>query len=240
MPKTDVTASSKDPRVSGGNIIGWCLSPKNGIGTQQRYHSTIERDLNPFLAAAEDILGYGYHPFKILSYAYKGEFHPYTPDVEAIRKASKQLLECKPETELGSDDVKRQVTIGRAWSYEHQYDELWVVTDKMLRTGPKLETLKKLFRFHRKSIDFSTLTATKDILRAHPDGVRLADLLVTLSGNETDFHHLPDIFSLIWQHILDIDLDHPLDHESLVWLRREDSIWTLRRLLWGDSNSSQA
>lgn len=205
----------RHPRNWGGNIIGSFPSLKRGQPVP--YESTIERDLLFFLEYDPTVLLYEMQPLTITITDEDGTTHRYTPDVQIIRTTGRELVECKPAALLDRSDAQRQITIGQAWAEVNDHDFV-VVTDKDLRTGPRLANLKLLWRYARLAAPYTVLVRCRDVLAAYPNGLPFATLHALLDSTTLSQTLPPYLYSLLFHHVLIADLDQPLTAHSPIRL----------------------
>lgn len=181
-----------------------------------RYESTIERDEAILLEFDADVLRYYDHPFPIIALFPDGTKHQYTPDFQVIRRASKAIVECKPEKFLDQEDTKRQREIGEAWAAANEH-EFILVTDTVLRAGPRLANVKILWRYRLLAVPTAVMVCCFTYLAEHSHRVPFGELAAHLSSPEAPLAHAGTLYSLLFQHLLETDLNQPLTPQSLIW-----------------------
>ncbi len=204
-------------RVSnwGGNIIGSFPTLKSKDPAP--YESTIERDLLFFLEYDHTVLTYTMQPFTINGIGPDECPHSYTPDILVTRTTGKELVECKPAALLDTPHAQQQIALGESWAYDNDCTFV-VVTDEDLRAGSSLANLKLLWRYARLAVPHPVTERCRVALKVYPSGISFETLLTYLDGTSPSLTLAPCLYSLIFQHILAIDLNKPLTPASLVWL----------------------
>ncbi len=199
----------------GNNIIG------NFAGLKAEsvpYESTIEKDFMYVLEYDAHVLTYESQPLFILGTTDDGMPHVYTPDFQVILTTGRLIAECKPAKEVGSDDTKRQCTLGRQWAASHDHRFL-LVTDEDLRTGHRLNNLKILWKYSRFPVPPAVTKRCIVALTAHPEGISFLALASELAaGTTAPLAQSPTLYALLFQHVLVTDLTQPLGPASLLFL----------------------
>ena len=187
----------------GGNVIGTFAGLK---ARSQPYESTIERDLMYFAECDPQVVTYQSQPFTITETSREGETHNYTPDNRIIRHHDRILVECKRAAEIDSEDTQRQCRIGRSSAEEHDHVFL-LVTDDILRRGPCLDNLKKMWRYSRFQVSALTTRQYVALLAEYPEGLSFLDLATILAdGQSPPLMQSPLIYALLFQQTLVTDL----------------------------------
>lgn len=186
-------------------------------GKRVKFESTIERDLLFFLEYDPAVLSYEEQPFRISITKDDGKHQSYVPDFLVIRENTKSLIECKPADRLEHRSTKRQIAIGERWAAENDY-EFIVITDTDLRTGPKLDNLRILWRYARSSVPYNVTERVLMCLKHQPRGLVLGDLAAYSESKPGSMGHACYIYSLLFWHVLAADLSQPLSPASLIWL----------------------
>ncbi|WP_201382019.1 TnsA endonuclease N-terminal domain-containing protein [Ktedonobacter sp. SOSP1-85] len=188
-----------------------------------RCESKIEGDLPYFLEYDPTVLAYSPQPFTITATDAAGEKHSYTPDFHVIRREKEEIVECKPKERVTDKHTQHQVELGRAWANANDCSFV-LVTDEDLRAGHVLANLKLLWRYSRLTIPTILLNRCITYLKTHPQGVSFENLASFLSksphnqANSQPFTQVPFIYSMLFRHILQIDLDSPITPSSTVKL----------------------
>lgn len=206
----------RKPRQIGKNIIGSFPSLKMP-GKRVKFESTIERDLLFFLEHDPAVLSYEEQPFRISITKDDGKHQSYVPDFLVVRKNAKELVECKPADRLEHRSTKRQIAIGERWAAENDH-EFIVITDMDLRTGPKLDNLRILWRYARSSVPYNVTERVLMRLKHQPRGVTLGDLAAYSESKPGSMAHAHYFYNLLFWHVLAADLSQPLSPASLIWL----------------------
>lgn len=196
---------------------------KRGIGQDGshviRCQSPIERDLCSILEVLPWVVRYEHQPFTATAAFTDGRHHDYTPDFQVLGAAVRLIIECKPAKKVGTDAVRQQVAIGRAWAAENGYQFL-LVTEEQLRAGAFLENARLLRRYARQTVPAPLLRALGAILGNRPGGVPLGSLAEQLATHAVA--PLPlvraSLHALLFRRVLIADLAAPLTDDSCIWL----------------------
>ena len=217
-------------RNSLGNIIGSFPSLKMEP-VEIDYESTIERDLLFFLEYDPTVLAYYPQPMVITGTDAQGEKHRYTPDFLVIRTSCKEIVECKPEDLVNGPDAQRQAYLGQAWAEANNYNFV-IVTDTDLHKDHTLANLKLLWRYARLKAPTAMVGKCIAHLKATSEGVAFEDLALYLSsllgaqGTQRPFEQAPFIYSMLFRHVLQVDLARPITPASTI--RLSSSVDSLR------------
>jgi len=186
-----------------------------------RCESTIEGDLPYFLEYDPTVLEYYPQPFTITDPT--EENNRYTPDFQVIRTDKKEIVECKPKTLINGEHTQKQIKRGSTWAKANGYNFV-LVTDEDLRTGHALANLKVLWRYSRLTVPTILLNRCITHLMAYSQGVSFENLASFLSNTSNDqanslpFTQMPFIYSMLFRHILQTDLDSPITPSSTIRL----------------------
>ncbi len=186
-----------------------------------RCESTIEGDLPYFLEYDPTVLEYYPQPFTITDTV--GESYRYTPDFQVIRTDKKEIVECKPKALINGEHTQKQIKRGTTWAKANEHNFV-LITDEDLRNDHVLANLKLLWRYSRLTIPTILLNRCITYLKAHSQGVPFEKLASFLSNipneqeNSQSFTQIPFIYSMLFRHILQVDLDSPITLDSTVRL----------------------
>lgn len=220
-------------KKSGASIVG--SFPSFKLGTSVRYESTLERDLLYHLEFDQNVLWYEMQPFTIRKTMIDGRLRKYTPDCQITHSDfGNAILECKAEGLLLKESTLQQLQIGSNWADENEH-EFFLATETALRTKPRLENLKILYRYHRLTIPYNIVEKCLEILNASTCGQSLNSLLNQITDHKP-WRIKPFIWSLIFHHHISIDLDQPLTDKSLLYAVSPES---KRRSIWDACVSNQ-
>jgi hypothetical protein len=206
----------------GGNIIGSFPSLKMEP-LQIDYESTIERDLLPFHEYDPTVIAYYAQPMVIVGTDMEGEKRRYTPDFLVIRTSCKEIVECKPETLINGPDAQRQIYMGQAWADANSHDFV-IVTDTSLHRDHTLANLKLFWRYARLKVPTVVVERCITHLKASSGGVAFEDLAIYLSsvtdtqGTQQPFEQAPYIYSMLFRHVLQVDLARPITSTTMMRL----------------------
>jgi len=148
-------------------------------------------------------------------YTLDGKTHWYTPDVEVLRDSKKQIVEVKSQDQIESGEWDFLFRTAASISKEEDYEYI-VVTDEVIRIQPKLETVKKLWKYARTAVPPQHQILCRDFYQKKQIAqVELGDLLQLFKTNSVPASCL---YALLFWGALDLDLMQPLDSCSLITL----------------------
>ena len=207
--------SARNVRHHGYNIIGSFPGLKS---MSISYESTVERDLLYFAECDPLVVQIESQPFTIIHETGDGKTHRYTPDYLVIRRHDRGIVECKPASQLESEDTQRQCKIGRLWAAQNDHWFL-LVTDEALRDGHRLNNLRILWRYSRYPVEAATTMRCVALLADYPDGLPFLDLATELAQSKASpLAASPVLYALLFQQTLVTDLTQPLGPSSRVYL----------------------
>ncbi len=196
--------------------------PSLKLGRMVAFESLIEQDYVYVLDYEPDVIGFEEQPFSI-QYDWQGKWHKYTPDFHVIRDTRHEIVECKPQALVTSDENQKKFMVAQRWCRERGWT-LVVVTDLELRTGPRLANIKLLTRYARMEVAPEIHHQAKEIL---------ADLSKPHLLFETGCHIDPHdprrgvgvLLHLAYHHRIQITLSKaPISDHSQIWLAEEKKI----------------
>jgi hypothetical protein len=135
----------KIPRYGAQKNIGKFFSVKTGLVAW--YESLLERDEMYLLDFDPLVTFWREQPFRI-RYVLNGKTHFYTPDLEVHRPAGKQIVEVKSQELVDSGKFDSLFRVATSTSQDEGY-EFVVVTDRLIRQQPRLDNIKKLWKYAR-------------------------------------------------------------------------------------------
>jgi hypothetical protein len=202
----------KIPRYGAQKNIGKFFSVKTGRVAW--YESLTERDYMYLLDFDPDVTFWHEQPLQI-RFSHDGKTHRYTPDLEVHRTSKKQIVEVKPKYKVESG--KWDFLFRTASSIcEPEGYEFIVVTDEQIREQPKLESVKKLWKYARTPVHSQhQILCNHFFQKRQTVQVTLGDLLHLFKTKRVPVQAL---YALIFWGALDFDLKQPLDHDSLIAL----------------------
>jgi hypothetical protein len=205
----------------GGNVIG--SFPSQIKGEKVMYESTIERDFLYFLKFDPTIITYRSQPIIITGTDTRGKAHTYIPDFMVVRTNGKEIVECKPEALLDHPHTQKQIQMGEAWAEANDHDFV-IVTDTDLRKDHTLANLKLLWRYCRVVVPTVMQASCIAHLKTRPEGITFENLsrflasIVGTSEMQQPYRQVPFIYSLLFHHILQVDLTQPISPTAILWL----------------------
>ncbi len=212
----------RKPRQSGHNITGYFASYKNTAyhhfkhWVSVSFESTIEEDYFLFLEFDPMVIRYVSQPFTTQSRVFDGTLDSYTPDVLVYSRSRNWIAECKPEKRCQDENVKRQIALGRSWAAENEH-EFYLILDTYLRKGHKLRNIGEIYKYAHLTISYDVIKQCAEFFRNGITCLTIQDLAFQLAGSSS-FEYRPSIYSLIFHHILSVDIEKPLCNDTLVWL----------------------
>ncbi len=202
----------------GGNVTG--SFPSQIKGEKVMYESTIERDYVFVLKFDPSVLTYRAQPMVITD---EGNIHTYTPDFLVVRTDRKEIVECKPEALLDHPHTRQQIQIGEAWAEANNHHFV-IVTDTELRKDHTLSNLKLFFRYCRVAVPTVMLASCIAHLKTRPGGIAFEDIarfLTSLADTpemQQPYRQAPFIYSMLFHHILQVDLTKPISPATILQL----------------------
>lgn len=199
----------KIPRYgSGQKNLGKFASVKTGRVAW--YEALTERD---YMYLLDFDLGVSYwheQPLRI-RFTRGGKTHRYTPDFEVLRTSKKQLVEVKPKHQV--DSGKWDLLFRTATSLcEQEGYEYIVVTDEVIRRQPKLENVKRLWKYARTVVLPQHQILCNQFFQSRKNAlVTLGDLIQLFKRESVPTQVL---YSLLFWGLLDFDLMQLLDSDS--------------------------
>lgn len=199
----------KIPRYGAGHKnLGKFASVKTGRVAW--YESLTERDCMYLLDFDPDVIYWHEQPLRI-RFSHGGKTHRYTPDLEVHRTGKKQIVEVKPKHQVDSgkwDVLFRTVSsICAQEGYEYI-----VMTDEVIRKQPKLENVKRLWKYARTAVLPQHQVLCNRFFQSR-DGaiVMLGDLIHLFKVERVPTQVL---YALLFWGALDFELMQTLDHDS--------------------------
>ncbi|MFT3895288.1 MAG: TnsA endonuclease N-terminal domain-containing protein [Anaerolineales bacterium] len=189
--------------------------PSDKLGRMVRYESTIERDLIYLFEFDPKLIKYEEQPLTIEQITHDGKRQKYTPDFLAVYTDKRWIYECKPEKHVNDEITKRQVEIGTQWASDNNCN-FKLVTDKELRSGPRLENIKILWRYGNIKLREEEIRFVRDILKK--SNRMTISALCELEWKATQRLELPRILAMVYQKRINIDLDIQINNCSCVWI----------------------
>jgi TnsA endonuclease N terminal. len=202
----------KIPRYGAQKNIGKFFSVKTGLVAW--YESLLERDEMYLLDFDPLVTFWREQPFKI-RYVLNGKTHFYTPDLEVHRPAGKQVVEVKSQHQVDSGRFDSLFRIATGVCQDEGYEYV-VVTDQMIRQQPRLDNIKKLWKYARTPILPQHQRLCWQFFQGKAfDEVELADLIACFRSKGV----LPQVvYALLFWGVLGFDLAQPLDQSTTIKL----------------------
>ena len=201
----------KIPRYGAQKNIGKFSSVKTGRVAW--YESLTERDYMYLLDFDSDVSYWHEQPLQI-RFTHGGRTHRYTPDIEVHRTTGKkQIVEVKPKHQVESGKWDLLFRTATSLCEQEGYEYI-VVTDEVIRKQPKLENVKRLWKYARTPVYSQHQILCNQFFRKRQGAqVTLGDLI-----NLFKMENVPTqtLYALLFWGALDFDLMQPLDHDSLI------------------------
>lgn len=200
------------PRFGAQKNIGKFASVKTGRVAW--YESLLERDYMYLLDFDPEVTYWHEQPLKI-RYVLDGKTHFYTPDLEVDRDAKKQLVEVKSQEQVESGKFDSLFAAATSVSKDEGY-EFVIATDQFIRQQPRLDSVKKLWKYARTPIlPQHQLLCGQFLQEKQSAEVELGDLIAFFKSKGVATQV---VFALLFWGVLDFDLNQPLDQLTPVKL----------------------
>ena len=202
----------KIPRYGAQKNIGKFSSVKTGRVAW--YESLNERDYMYLLDFDPAVTYWHEQPLKI-RFTLGDKTHWYTPDLEVHRDSRKQIVEVKAKDQVESG--KWDFLFRTATSIcEEEECEYVVVTDEVIRQEPKLESVKKLWKYARTPVYSQHQILCSELFRKRQVAqIELGDLFQLCKAKSVPMQCL---YALLFWGVLDFDITQPLDQCNLISL----------------------
>jgi len=176
------------------------------------YESLLERDHMYLLDFDPQVTNWHEQPFKF-HYVYNAATHLYTPDVEVHRDAKKQVVEVKSQQQVDSGEFETVFRAATSICQDQGYEYV-VVTDRVIRQQPKLDNIKKLWKYARTPIlPQHQLLCAEFFYTSQADDVEVGDLLAFFKSKGVA---VQVVYALLFWGILTFDLMKSLDEFTLI------------------------
>jgi len=191
-------------------IIGKFPSLK--MKTSIWWESQLERDYIYFLEIDPTVIAYYSQPFKI-GFQVGEKTHVYTPDFFVIRNDKKQVIEIKPEKRI--NDLKNQFIFSNVKPIcLEQGCEFKVITDKTIRSQPRLNNIKLLHKYSRMALlPQHHIICHEVFLNKKEVAFAQIEHYFQVKGITKQY-----IYALIYKGILAIDITKPINKSSMIRL----------------------
>lgn len=200
------------PRYGAQKNIGKFSSVKTGRVAW--YESLNERDYMYLLDFDPAVRYWHEQPLRI-RFTLGGKTHWYTPDLEVHRASRKQIVEVKAKDQVDSGKWDLLFRTATSICKEEEYEYV-VVTDKMIRQEPRLESVKKLWKYARVPVySQHQILCSEFFQKRQVEQIELGDLFQFCKAKSVPERCL---YALLFWGILDFDLTQPLNRYSLISL----------------------
>lgn len=202
----------KIPRYGAQKNIGKFFSVKTGLVAW--YESLLERDEMYLLDFDPLVTFWREQPLKI-RYVLNGKTHFYTPDLEVHRTSKRQLVEVKSQDQVDSGRFDSLFRIATSACQDEGYEYL-VATDQMIRQQPRLDNVKKLWKYARTPILPQHQLLCRQFFQEQQSAeVELGDLVEFFKSRGVGAQV---VYAMLFWGVLDFDLNQPLDQFTPVKL----------------------
>lgn len=174
------------------------------------FESHLERDFIYLIEYEKDVIQYREQPFKV-RYLLNGKQHYYTPDFLIERGSKKQIVEIKPQSKIEKEDFihfsknMKKLLAGEGYEY-------LVITDSTIRLQPRLSNIKLFWRYSRIPISAEHQILIYKIFEKL-SLVSFAQLSSIFSQSK---YQKEIIYTLIFHGFLRIDIEKPVNKESVI------------------------
>ena len=202
----------KIPSYGAQKNIGKFFSVKTGVVAW--YESLLERDEMYLLDFDPLVTFWREQPLKI-RYVLNSKTHFYTPDLEVHRTSKRQLVEVKSQDQVDSGRFDSLFRIATSACQDEGYEYV-VVTDQMIRQQPRLDNVKKLWKYARTPIlPQHQLLCRQFFQEKQSEQVELGDLIAFCKSKGVAAQV---VYSMLFWGVLDFDLNQTLDQLTPVKL----------------------
>lgn len=189
----------------GKNIIGHFPSIK--LGRLVDFESLIERDYIYLIDFDRAVTWYAEQPL-VIQYTHEGRAFTYTPDFHLLRHGRHILVEVKPEKYVYKPDNQRKFEAARSWCEARGW-LFQIVTETEIRSGFRLQNLKRLTQFARYNVSNQVKEQILSVVGRLPAPVTIADVINAISRQSPQALLIP-ILHMTYRHQLTIPLDDAL------------------------------
>jgi hypothetical protein len=202
----------KIPRYGAQKNIGKFSSVKTGRVAW--YESLLERDYMYLLDFDPEVTYWHEQPLKI-RFNFGGKIHWYTPDLEVHRNSKKQIVEVKAKEQVESGKWDFLFRTANSICKEEECGYV-VVTDETIRQQPKLENVKRLWKYARTPVYSQHQVLCSEFFRKKQVAqIELGDLFQLCKAESVPAQCL---YALLFWGVLDFDITQPLDQCSPISL----------------------
>jgi len=195
----------KMPSFGAQKNIGKFASVKTGRIAW--FESLLERDHMYLLDFDPQVTYWHEQPFKF-RYVLNGTTHFYTPDIEVHRDGKKQVIEVKSQQQVDSGDFDSIFRSATSICQDEGYEYV-VVTDRVIRQQPKLDNIKKLWKYARTPILPQYQLLCAELFQANQsESVELGDVLAFFTTKNVA---VQAVYAMMFWGILTFDLMEPLN-----------------------------
>lgn len=174
------------------------------------WESQLEKDYIFLLEIDPLVKQFREQPLRIYYTLDGQQRHRYTPDFLVVRGARTQVVEVKTK---GEAETEENLRLFRAVALECSQSgyEFVVATDADIRVQPRLQNVQLLWRYARTQFLPHHQIYCRQALRSGP--VTLGELTRHFDSKRVG---RAVVYSLIYWGVLNVDLMHPLNHETIV------------------------
>ena len=200
------------PRLGAQKNIGKFSSVK--MGRVAWYESLLERDYMYLLDHDLTLSYWVEQPLKI-RYGDNGRTRSYTPDFEVHRQSKKQIVEVKTKEQVDSGEWDSLFSTASSICEDEGY-EFTVITDEFIRQQPRLDNVKKLWKYSRTPIRARHHILCTEFFRSKQIAeIELSELIQFFKAQNVP---VQTIYALLFWSVLNFDVMQPLNVASLITL----------------------
>lgn len=210
-----VATSRKITNVRSTKVIGFTHS--FSMGASLANESTLEAEAERLFDWASSTVSVHPQPPRI-KYTFDGVLHSTTPDLLVVTANGRYLVEVKPlKKALEPMAIRRFEAIQQgAAALQLSY---FVATERILCADPRRSNIMKLRRHALYPVDRLEAARILTLVPDAPASTTLGELHAAL-GDDAD-RLVPTLGSLIYWHVVRVNINAPLDDATLLWKRPE-------------------
>ena len=181
-----------------------------------QFESLVELDYLYLLDYDPDVKQFEEQPVTI-QYLWEEKSLRYTPDFLVVRHECTNLVECKPDRFVHSEENQRKFKAAEKWCAETGW-KFSVVTSNEIRSGFRLQNVKFLTRFARYQPDVVVRSRIYDYFLRTDQPLTVINLAQRISEHNLAIG-IAAIFHLVFHHELLVNLDQAsVTETSFVYL----------------------
>jgi DNA-binding transcriptional LysR family regulator len=212
--KTEKEADMPVRKVSnrGGNAIG--RFPSTKMGRMIAFESLLERDFIYLIDYDPAVEWFEEQPLSI-EYLHEDQLLRYTPDFHLLEHGQHVLVECKPERFVETEENCRKFAVAREWCEERGW-EFRIITDQQVRSGFRLQNVKRLAQYARQKMDGVICSQIFAFLQEAQSATSIHELALAILPTGSAVV-TANIFCLAYRHEIGLPLDEaPISEATAV------------------------